>query len=457
MSVNSNSVEICVVGMGYVGTALSAVLADKGARVHGIDIDSERITTIERGNCPIEEDTITDLFEKHSGKGAITATTDYEVIGGCDTILVTVGTPLAEADPDISAVKSATQSVAPHLNRGDIVIYRSTLPATLTEDVIMPLLNECSGLKAGEDYALAFCPERMAEGNAYEELTTLPVIVGGYTQRCRKRVESFWEQFGHQTVPVSNPTAAELAKLADNWWIDLNIALANEVALLSEKLGVNAMEVIHAANTLPKGEHNVNILFPGAGVGGSCLVKDPWFVANLGEQHELDLQTPRVSRNINNRMPGHMVDLVEQGVGDLTDATVAVLGYAFKSGTDDTRNTPAAEVVERLQDAGADVRVTDPFVPAATVSGEIGITPVRLPEALVNTDAIVLVTDHEQYCSLSVKELIDYVGSAQFAVIDGRFAFDADDFTDQPVTYIGLGQGSTMAKTNQDDHHVQHE
>jgi UDP-N-acetyl-D-mannosaminuronic acid dehydrogenase len=431
---------VCVVGMGYVGTSLAAVLAEAGFRVHGVDIDSGIVDTIDKGECPIQEDGITDRFEKYAVDGRITATTQYDVLCDSDTIIVTVGTPLAKADPDISAVKSASVEVGERLCHDDIVVFRSTLPAGATAESIRPLLDKHSGLQAGTDYSLAFCPERMAEGNAYADLTSLPVIVGGLTETCRKRVERFWEGIGQETVPVSSPTAAELTKLADNWWIDLNIALANEVALLSEKLGVDAFEVIRAANTLPKGEHNVNILYPGAGVGGSCLVKDPWFVASLGEENGLNLQTPRVSRQVNTQMEDHMVELVERGVSTLEDTTVAVLGYAFKSGTDDTRNTPARQIIETLVASGSNVRITDPYVPRAAIEKEVGIEPVRLPEALNGADAVVVVTNHEQYQALSFDELDRYVGSDSFVVVDGRNAF-AGEPPGGGIEYFGIGRG----------------
>lgn len=209
------------------------------------------------------------LFEKYATSGEISATDSYDQIDDCSIIIVTVGTPLTEEDPDTTAVETAASSIGPHIEQDDIVIFRSTHPAGTTDDTLCPILNESSGLTAGEDYSLAFCPEQMVEGSAYEDLTSFPVVVGGYSESCQKRVEQFWQNIGQETVSVSSPTAAELSKLADNWWIDLNIALANEVALLSEELGVDAMKMIRAANSLPKGDHNVSILYPGSGVGGS--------------------------------------------------------------------------------------------------------------------------------------------------------------------------------------------
>lgn len=434
--------EVCIVGMGYVGTSLSTIFAENGFTVYGIDVNPAIIETVDQGQCPIEEDKITELFEKYAAKGDISVTDSYEPVGRCSMIIVTVGTPLATEDPDLSNVKAASKSVGSYVDYDDLVIYRSTLPAGATEDTIRPILDAESELVAGEDYSLAFCPERMAEGNAYHDITSLPVVVGGLTHTCLEEAEEFWDTLGHETVSVSSPRAAELTKLADNWWIDLNIALANEIALLSERVGVDALEVIHAANTLPKGEHNVNILYPGAGVGGSCLVKDPWFVANLGESYGLDLQTPRVSREVNEKMPSHMVNLIEEGLGELENQTIAVLGYAFKGETDDIRNTPAKKIVELLNEYDLDIRITDPYVRSEDVTEDVGYSLTRLPDALNDAHAIAIVTGHRQYGDLSAEDLIDYVGNDEFVIVDGRHIFSPDEFAATDVQYLGVGRGS---------------
>lgn len=432
--------SVAIIGLGYVGSSLAALLADRSFDVYGVDIDAEVVAEVNDARCPIEEDVVTDKFTAYAATGRISATTSFDAVENCETIIVTVGTPLAESNPDVSAVKAATREIGSRLRERQLLVYRSTLPATLTETELVPLLESASGLRAGVDFDVAFCPERMAEGSAYDDLSSTPVVVGGLTDQSQSAAEAFWKRLGLEVVGVSSPTAAEFSKLADNWWIDLNIALANEIALLSEELGVDAMEVITAANTLPKGQHNVNILYPGAGVGGSCLLKDPWFVANLGEQYGLDIETPRTSRRVNQRMPSHVVDLVEQELADLEGARIAVLGYAFKAETDDTRNTPAVEIVDKLVNRGADVRVTDPYVPAATIESEVGLSPVRLPEALANAECVVIVTGHDQYRSLSAELLEERIGSAS-SVVDGRFVFDPDQFHETSLTYRGVGRG----------------
>jgi UDP-N-acetyl-D-mannosaminuronic acid dehydrogenase len=441
MSAELDESAVAVVGMGYVGTSLSAVLADHGVRVCGVDIDTERVERITAGECPVEEAVVTDRFETNVEADQITATDEFDAIADYQTVIVTVGTPLSESDPDLSSVEAATESISTHLSAGQTIIYRSTLPAETTEETILPILESGTGLTVGEDFQLAFCPERMAEGSAYEDLTTTLVVVGGVTETCSERVVEFWEAVGLDTYTVSSPTAAELTKLADNWWIDLNIALANEVALLSEKLGVDVLEVIAAANTLEKGTGNVNILYPGAGVGGSCLVKDPWFVANLGDKHGLNLETPRVSRRVNERMPAHIIDLLHSELPDLEGRRIAVLGYAFKSGTDDTRNTPAKAIIQSLQDHNANTHVADPYVPADVIQAAVGIQPERLSEVVSGADAVVIVTGHDAYRSLEAADLVEMVGSETFVVVDGRNVFPWDGFDEWPVSYRGVGRG----------------
>lgn len=442
MTTQADDSGVAVIGMGYVGASLSAVLADHGFSVCGIDIDPERVKQMTAGNCPVEEAVITDLFEKHTRQGNITVSDEYTIIPSCHTVIITVGTPLTESDPDLSAVKAATMSTSKHLTEETTVIYRSTLPAGTTENTVQPIYESKTEFTAGDEFHLAFCPERMAEGSAYEDLTTTPVIIGGTTDECTECAVDFWDEVGLDTHAVSSPTTAELTKLADNWWIDLNIALANEVALLSEKIEVDGLEVIAAANTLEKGSGKVNILQPGTGVGGSCLIKDPRFVADLGDQYGLDLKTPRVSRKVNEQMPAHMLDLLQSELSEPRTREIAVLGYSFKGETDDTRNTPAREIVMSIQDLGAEVHVSDPYAPADVIQSDTGIRPERLNEAVAGVDAIVIVTGHETYRELECLDLVKMVGSEDFTIVDGRNVFALDEFDNSRVNYRGVGRGT---------------
>lgn len=449
--------KVSIVGLGYVGTVLAACLCEKGLSVHGIDVDEETVDKIGRGTPLVSDGLLPALIGRHTSDGRFRVTTDMSVVRNTDVILVTVGTPLNEDhSPDMTEVETACRCIAKYLRRQHLVILRSTVVPGTTDEVILPILENESGLKAGEGFMLAFCPERWGEGTrmtdfeggVLEEFNNVPVIVGGVDSRSTGRATEFWNSLGMDTVRVSSSRAAELAKLADNWWIDLNIAIANELALLCERMQVDSCEVIEAANTLPKNRSSVNILLPGCGVGGSCLPKDPWFVHYLGRKYGLELKTCRLSREINDRMPIHMYGLITQALEDngrgTRDARIAVLGLAFKQSTGDTRNTPAAPLIRLLTKNGAEVRAFDPWVgkeEGKKVAGECLVD--SLEEALKGSDCIALVSAQPEFRRISFDEIRTLVASP-CAVVDGRRAFSSEEVRRNGFTYwaIGLGKGS---------------
>jgi UDP-N-acetyl-D-mannosaminuronic acid dehydrogenase len=374
------------------------------------------------------------------------ATTDIKKLSDCDIILLTVGTPLAEdLSPDMSAVIKASKALGPNLNRGHMVILKSTAPPGTTEDIVKPLLEENSGLKEGVDFGLAFSPERLAEGTALRDLRTIPVVVGAMDRKSSIIASEFWKSLGLRTIIVRGPKEAEMVKLLGNWWIDLNIALANEIALLSEKVGVDAFELIHASNTLPKGMGKVNILFPGSGVGGSCLVKDPLFVHHMGKKYGLKLKTPLVSREINDYMPQHMFELTKEILNELgkkiSGSKIVVLGLAFKSSTGDTRYTPAKKLIDMLLDNGGNVVVFDPWVDQRDAKG-VTTAPraSSLENALKNADCIVVVTDQPEFKKIAPK-YIKLLVKTRFGIVDGRRAFKPEEIIAEDIPYKSVGLG----------------
>ena len=449
--------KVSVVGLGYIGTVLAACLCEKGLSVHGIDVDEGTVDKIRRGIPLVSDGLLPALIGRHTSDGRFRVTTDMSVVRNTDVILVTVGTPLNEDySPDMTEVETACRCIAKYLRRQHLVILRSTVVPGTTDEVILPILEKGSGLKAGEGFMLAFCPERLGEGTrvtdfeggVLEEFNSIPVIVGGVDSRSTDVAAEFWDSLGMDTVRVSSSRAAELAKLADNWWIDLNIAIANELALLCEKMQVDSDEVIEAANTLPKNRSSVNILLPGCGVGGSCLPKDPWFVHYLGRKCGLELKTCRLSREINDYMPVHMYDLITQALKDngrsIEDARIAVLGLAFKQSTGDTRNTPATALIHLLTENGAEVKAFDPWVgteEGKRVAGECLAD--SLEEALKESDCIALVSAQPEFRSISFGEIRTLVASP-CAVVDGRRAFSSEEVRRNGFTYwaIGLGKKS---------------
>ena len=267
-----------------------------------------------------------------------------------------------------------------HLRQGQLLVLKSTVPPGTTRDVVLPLLQR-SGLVCGEDFGLAFTPERFAEGTALREVRSLPIVVGGMDPASKRDAAEFWHRaLGVEVVPLDSPEAAEIVKLADNWWIDLNIALANELAKFCGAHNVDVLDVIAAANTVPKGKGMVNILLPSVGVGGSCLVKDPWMVWHSARRRGVEIHTAPAGRKVNLGMPEYTAQLIIDELlrlgKDPATSTVAVLGAAFKNNTGDLRATPVEGVVTALAKAGATVRVYDPLVDPLQAEALLGVAPV---------------------------------------------------------------------------------
>ena len=309
-------------------------------------------------------------------------------------------------------IKAAATAVSKHLRRGHLVILKSTVPPNTTEDLVKPIL-ESTGLKAGIDFGLAFCPERLAEGRAIAEFTSIPVVVGAVDERSAEICELLWRNaLGVDVLRVDNARTAEMTKLADNLWIDLNIALANELAMICDRLDIDVLQVIESANTLPKVKHNVNILMPSMVVGGYCLTKDPWFVHHLGGGLGLNLMTPQTSRTVNDKMPGYTFDLIEEKLAelgkDLSRSKVAVLGISFKNNTGDTRLTPTKFTIALLANTGCELRLHDPWVSAdeARAVTNIPLTD-NLEDAVREADAVVLLTGHRQFREFPLHRLAE--------------------------------------------------
>jgi UDP-N-acetyl-D-mannosaminuronic acid dehydrogenase len=442
--VKSGNVNVSVVGFGYVGLCLGLMMAEKGLSVIGIDTNSNIVEKVNRGESPISEPEVPELLKKLHGK-KIKATSDYSVIKDCDVILVTVGTPLNENfAPVTEYVSQAAKSIGKFLQKGHLVILKSTVTPETTEGVVLPILEKESGLKAGEDFGLAFCPERLAEGKAIKETKTLPIIIGGIDNESSKCISAFWNSLGLETFIVSDPKTAEMSKLADNLWIDLNIALANELAMLCEKIGVDVLEVIQSANTLPKGMNKVNILIPGPGVGGSCLVKDPWFIYHLGKKYGLDLKTPVISRTINEFMPRHMFDLVIDGMKyikkDIKNSNITVFGFSFKGSTGDIRSTPAKNFIELLIENGANVTIFDPWVDTEEVKKIMNVNVTKsLRDSVKDADCIAVVTDHPEFKQIDINELKSMI-KKNCVIVDGKDVFDQKKLLSDGFIYRGIGK-----------------
>lgn len=442
--IDSGELKIAVVGFGYIGTCIGAVIAKRGYDVTGIDVRIKNVEEINQGRTSIAEPGLSDLISEVVKNKKLMATSDFKFIENCDVVVVTVGTPLGSSfDPDTRDIISAMDSIYPYLKDEHLIILKSTVPPFTTENVVKPTLD-----KKGVNYYLSFCPERLAEGKAIAEFESIPVVVGGIDERSTYLSAKFWRKvLNIDTIPVDSARAAELVKLADNLWIDLNIALANEIAMISDRIGVDALQVISAANSLPKGQHKVNILYPSVGVGGYCLTKDPWFVHHMGSKLGLNLKTPVTSRHVNDSMPTYSFNLIDNALQKRekkwTESKVAVLGVSFKNNTGDCRYSPTKPVIEKLTETGCKLELYDSWV---NDHEALMVTQQKLNRdilsALKGSDVVVFLTGHDEFKKITAPQLKELV-KPDAIIFDGRNMMSQQmirDLRSAGFIYCGVGR-----------------
>jgi len=360
-----------IIGLGYVGLPLAKGFAGKGFRVIGIDLDQRKVQAINQGKSyikDISEEELAPLVRE----GKLQATTDYAEAQKADAIFICVPTPFDRwRTPDLSFVESAARSLTPYLRRGHLVILQSTTYPGTTEELVRPILEE-SGLKAGEDFHLAFSPERINPGDRLHTVENTPKVVGGLTPRCTELAALLLSQLCPHVHKVSSPRAAEMTKLLENIFRSVNIALVNEMALLCERMGIDIWEVIEAASTKPFG---FMPFYPGPGVGGHCIPVDPFYLAWKAREYDFHTRFIELAAEVNEAMPYHVVELVDKALESrgktIKGSEILVLGVAFKKDVDDPRNSPAERVIELLLRQGAKIKYNDPFIPRFEVGGNV--------------------------------------------------------------------------------------
>ena len=384
--------KICVIGLGYIGLPTAGTLATRGVKVVGVDVNPLVITSLQNGQVHLYEPGLGELITEALDSGNLTVSGQPEP---ADAFEIAVPTPFFDDKrADMTYVQSAAEAIVPHLRSGNLVLLESTSPPRTTVDLVVPILEK-SGLKAGVDFYVAYSPERVLPGQILRELVENTRVVGGITPESAQAAHDFYAIFVTGEIVQTDATTAEMVKLMENTYRDVNIAIANEFSRLADRFGVDVWEAISLANRHPR----VKILRPGPGVGGHCISVDPWFLVEAAPDL---VNIIRAARQVNDSQPSFAVKLVERALGDLAGKRIAALGLAFKPDVDDLRESPAIEVVQLLLKAGAQVTIFEPYKLDFTIDG--AHTAYSIEEAVAEADAIVLLVAHS---SLNVLDAVE--------------------------------------------------
>jgi UDP-N-acetyl-D-mannosaminuronic acid dehydrogenase len=377
------SERVCVVGLGYIGLPTASLLCSRGFQVHGVDLAPNVVATINSGRIHIVEPDLDIMVRSAVHGGLLRASQQPEA---ADVFMIAVPTPIDEtACPDMRAVESAARAIAPHLRPGNLVILESTSPVGTTEDLIAPIIA-ATGLEVGEDVFLAYCPERVLPGRILTELVENDRVVGGVNQASTDKAVRFYESFVRGEVIGTDARTAEMVKLTENAFRDVNIAFANELSMICASQGISVWNLIRLANRHPR----VNILQPGPGVGGHCIAVDPWFIVHSNPELA---RIVRVAREVNDSKPEWVVERVKRCVQKVKDPVIACLGLAFKADVDDTRSSPAVDIVRALQrDLDVPLMIVEPNL---TSHPEFELA--TLEHALTHANIVLVLTDHKQF------------------------------------------------------------
>jgi UDP-N-acetyl-D-mannosaminuronic acid dehydrogenase len=419
---------ICVLGLGYIGLPTASTFATQGVDVVGVDVKPGVVEALRNGQLHIQEPGLRTLVQAAFASGHLKVQASPSA---ADAFIIAVPTPiLPDKRADLSFVDAAARSILPHLRPGNLVVLESTCPPRTTVDRLAPMLAE-SGLKPGADFSLAYTPERVLPGKILHELIENPRVIGGIDAASAEAGRDLYRVFVHGDILLTDATTAELVKLMENTYRDVNIAVANEFARLAERFGVDVWKAIEYASRHPR----VNILNPGPGVGGHCISIDPWFLVEAAPDLTPVIQT---ARNVNDDQPRFAVDLIRRALGGvLKDKRIAALGLAYKAGVDDLRESPAVAVVQQLVAEGALVSTYDPAATDASVDGAQSAE--TIDECLTGADAVILLVDHQAFVELEPQHLAALLAGR--AAIDTRGVWDRQRFAAAGLDLTVLGVG----------------
>lgn len=392
--IESHDAVVGIIGLGYVGLPLSVAFAEVGFRTIGLDVDPKVVDGVNNGRSHILDIT-SERLEVLTTPGILEATGDFERLAEADAIVICVPTPLSKTDdPDMSYILSATEAVREQLRPGQLVILESTTYPGTTREMVLPMLEE-TGLVAGSDFWLAFSPERVDPGNADWHIVNTPKIVGGLSPECHSLAVALFGEALETIVEVSSPEAAELAKILENTFRAVNIGLVNEMAVISDRLGIDVWEVIEAAATKPYGFMK---FFPGPGLGGHCIPVDPHFLAWKMKTLHYRTRFIELAAEINAEMPRYVVERVTEAMNrvrkSLNGSRVLLLGMSYKPNVNDVRESPAFDIAQLLMQRGANIEYHDPYVPQVSLEDQMLESQDLSAELLASVDVVVITTDH---------------------------------------------------------------
>jgi len=431
-TIASKEARLAVIGLGYVGLPVACAFARIGFNVLGVEVARQRVDTINAGNSPITgmEPGLQELVAEVVASGKLRATWDYEELGDRDVILICVETPVDEHDlPNYEALRSALEALGTVMKAGALVIIESTVAPGTTRDVVLPLLEASSGKRLNQGFYLGNCPERVMPGKLLANIRNVSRVIGGMTPETAQTMQVLYRHIVSAELDLTDCITAELVKTVENTYRDVQIAFANEMALICEKVGGDVWKVRELVNKSP----GRMMLMPGAGVGGHCIPKDPWLLAYSVRTSDIDLRMIPAARSVNKSMPVHMVELLEAALKSegkqLYGSQILVLGYTYLEDSDDIRNSPSQDVVKILEDRAAIVTIYDPYV--ASYKGS-------LLEKASGCEAVVVMVRHKEYRALDLKSLASVMKTP--LMIDGRAVFREEEACKAGMSYWGLGK-----------------
>ena len=410
--------KVAILGMGYVGLPLAVVFAEAGFTVTGIDPDKRKVDSLNKGTSYIQ-DVPTEQIAKLVKSGHLKATTDFSALKEIEAVSICVPTPLRKTgDPDMSFILSATEELAKYMHPGMVVVLESTTYPGTTREILLPKLGTEKGLTAGENFFLAFSPERIDPGRADWTTINTPKVVGGITEACSQVATAWYSQALKIVHPVSSAEAAEMAKLLENTFRMINIAMVNELAIMCERMGVDVWEVIDAAATKPFGFMKFT---PGPGLGGHCIPIDPLYLSWKMKAYQYTAHFIELASDINTNMPRYVVSRILEAMNErgkvLKGSRCLVLGAAYKPEIDDIRESPALDVIGLLQKKGAEVSYHDPYIPHLRTHDGLEMDSVPdLMAAVRQADCVVIVTDHKVYDYKAILEAAKFIFDSRNAL-----------------------------------------